>query len=313
MSTSTTATPPARTRRRFPRPTANQLRGLAIGSLVANIGIVVTGGAVRLTGSGLGCPTWPRCTDTTWTPHGALDVHSAIEFGNRMLTFALGAIVVLTWIAAMLDTPRRPGVRLLATLLAIGIPLQAVVGGITVLTELNPATVAPHFMLSMVLVALATVLVRRVSEPGGPARPTVPAALRRLAWSVVGLGFVVFYVGALVTGSGPHAGDADAERTGFDPETVAQFHADLVLLLIGLTIGLLIGLRAVGAPGPVVRAAVVLLAVELAQGLIGFVQYFTGLPVVLVGFHLLGAALVSAAATAVAMRTRTREPLVAQP
>ncbi|GAB3419842.1 COX15/CtaA family protein [Flindersiella endophytica] len=296
---------------RLPHPETIPLRALAIASLVANIGIVVTGGAVRLTGSGLGCPTWPRCTDESWTPHGAMGVHGVIEFGNRTLTGVLVVVAILTWIAAMRDQPRRPGVRLLATLLAFGIPLQAVVGGITVLTDLNPVWVAPHLMLSMVLVVGSTLLVRRASEPGGAVSASVPQPLRVLAWLTFGWTFVVLYVGALVTGSGPHAGDAQAIRTGFDTQAISQLHADVVCVLIGLTIGLLFGFRAVRAPRRAQRAVVWLLAAELGQGLVGIVQYVTDLPVILVGIHMLGAALTIAAATAVALSTRDRAELAA--
>lgn len=284
------------------------LRNLAIASLIGNIGIVCTGGAVRLTGSGLGCPTWPRCTEESWTPHGALDIHGAIEFGNRMIALVLAGIAILTWIAALQDRPRRPGVRLLATLLALGVPAQAVVGGLTVRTDLSPAWVAPHFLLSMVMIALAVALIRRVDEPAGPVRPVGPAPLRALAWLTFAATLLVLYLGTVVTGSGPHAGDENAERTGFDPEAVSQLHADAVFLLIGLTIGLVFGLRAVRreVTPRATRAVTLLLVAELCQGLVGAIQYALGLPIVVVELHLLGSALVMAAATAVVLAMRVR-------
>lgn len=281
---------------------AAYVRPLAWATLVANIGIVVSGGAVRLTASGLGCPTWPKCTDDSFTPHGELELHSAIEFGNRMLTFVLTAIAIATLVAAW-HTGRRE-LRQLAVVLALGIVVQAVIGGITVRTGLNSWVVALHLMVSMVMIALAVLLLRLVGQDG-PLRPaTSHRALRGLAWTTFAAGWVVLYVGTVVTGSGPHAGDIDVARNGFDPVQVSQLHADAVFLLIGLTVGLLFAAHATGASAEVVQAARLLLVVELAQGLIGFVQYFTDLPEVLVGAHMLGAAVVAAAMTWAVLATR---------
>jgi len=285
---------------------------LALASLVANMLIVVTGGAVRLTGSGLGCPTWPRCTEAdaerpgSFVPHGELGAHGVIEFANRLLTFALIAVAVATLVAVWRMRPRRPTLRRLASALALGIPAQAVVGGITVLTNLNPWVVALHLVLSMVLVSLAVVLVRRIDESDRPPEPTVPPLTLWLVRGTFALVWVVVYVGTIVTGSGPHAGDTDAPRNGLDPAAVSQLHANLVFLLIGLTLGCVIALRATGAPARAVAAAQWLLGVELVQGLSGLVQYATGLPVILVGLHLLGASLVIATATWTLLGTRTR-------
>ena len=278
---------------------------LAVASIVANSVIVVTGGAVRLTGSGLGCPEWPSCTESTLTPTPEYAEHGIIEFGNRLLTFVLAAVVVALLVAVVRQRPRRPDQVRLAVLGFLGIPAQAVLGGITVLTGLNPWTVMGHFLLSCVLIGLAVVLHQRTREGAGPVRPTVPPALRGLAYGLLGLTAAVLAVGTVVTGSGPHSGDPEAGRTGFDPAVVSQLHADLVFLLVGATLGLWAALRATGAPAAA-RATLVLLGVELAQGLIGFVQYFTGLPVVLVGLHLLGAALTAAAMTWLLLTTRTR-------
>jgi heme a synthase len=265
-----------------------QVRRLGWATLVANIGLVVTGGAVRLTASGLGCPTWPRCTEDSFTPHGELDVHSAIEFGNRLLTFVLAAIAILTFIAAW-QTLRRD-VRLLAFVLGVGIPAQAVIGGITVLTDLNPWVVSFHLLCSLAIIGLAVLFLWRLDHPD----PTLVSGRSTvtLAWLVFAAGWLVLYVGTVVTGSGPHAGDLDVPRNGLDPLQLSQLHADVVFLFVGLTVGL-----AVVAPPAARRAALVLLGLELGQGLIGFVQYFTDLPILLVAFHLLGAALISAAMT----------------
>jgi heme a synthase len=268
------------------------LRPLGWATLVANCVLVVTGGAVRLTASGLGCPTWPRCTDRGFTPHGALSMHSAIEFGNRTLTFVLTAIAVATFVAAWQSA--RRDLRLLALLLALGIPAQAVIGGITVLTDLNPWVVSFHLLLSMAIIALSVLFLRRLD---GPAPDHRSGLLVALAWTAYAVGWVVLYVGTVVTGSGPHAGDIDAPRNGLDPLQLSQLHADVVFLFVGLVVGLVLALPAVGASAEAVRAARVLLAVVIGQGTIGFVQYFTDLPVVLVGFHMLGAALVTAAMT----------------
>ena len=275
------------------------LRPLAWATLVANIGIVLTGGAVRLTASGLGCPTWPRCTDESYTPHGELDYHSAIEFGNRTLTFVLTAIAVAT-LAAVVSS-KREHLLWMGIVLLLGIPAQAVVGGITVKTDLNPWVVAFHLLVSLAMIGVA---VRLLLSLDGPLPERHDGPVTWLAWATFGAAWVVLYLGTVVTGSGPHAGDEDAVRNGLDPRTTSQLHADLVFLFVGLTVGLLFALLAAGGRPAATRAVGVLLGVELAQGTIGFVQYATDLPVVLVGFHLLGAALVSATATWVLLEVR---------
>jgi cytochrome c oxidase assembly protein subunit 15 len=276
------------------------LRGWAWASVVANVGIVVTGGVVRLTGSGLGCPTWPRCTDESLTPHGAYDVHQAIEFGNRMLTWVLVAIAVATFVAAW-QSGRRD-LRRLALVIALGIPAQAVIGGITVLTDLNPWIVSLHLLCSMAIIGVAVLFLQRIDHPA----PAVPprGAVMGLGWATFASAWAVLYVGTVVTGSGPHAGDAGSARNGLSPLQMSQLHADLVFLFVGLTLGLLFAVLATGAPAATRRAVVVLLVVEVAQGAIGFVQYFTDLPIVLVGFHMLGAALVSATVTWALLQVR---------
>jgi cytochrome c oxidase assembly protein subunit 15 len=294
------------------RPSATTVRRLALASIVANSAIVVTGGAVRLTASGLGCPTWPRCTATSYTPTAEHAVHGVIEFGNRLLTFALGAVVLAVLVAVWRQRPVRPGMRALAVVGFLGIPAQAVLGGITVLTGLNPWTVMGHLLLSMVLIALAVVLHRRAGEGDLPARPVVAPAMRRLTQGLLAVTGATLALGTVVTGSGPHSGDPAAGRTGLDPATVSQLHADAVMLLVGMTVALYVALGAVGADAALVRATGVLLAVELAQGVVGYVQYFTGLPVLLVGVHLAGACLVLVAAVRVVLATRDRGPLGAR-
>jgi cytochrome c oxidase assembly protein subunit 15 len=263
---------------------------IALANVVANGVIVVTGGAVRLTGSGLGCPTWPECTDGSIVPTQELAGHGLIEFGNRLLTFALVVVAAATFLAVFGSV--RRDLRRLARLSLLGIPAQALLGGVTVLTGLNPWTVAAHFLVSMVLVAIATMLWLRSREPGvGELVVRRPFAL--LATGIAVTVAAVLVAGTVVTGSGPHSGDPEAGRTGLDPELMSQLHADVVFLLIGLTIALLVALAATDSPGRVRRAARDLLIVELLQGVIGYVQYFTHLPALLVLLHMAGAVLIT--------------------
>jgi len=255
-------------------------------NLSAQIGIVLTGGAVRLTGSGLGCPTFPSCTDEDFFPTPELEINGIIEFANRTLTGVVALIGLLTlyavWRAGRRDLlPTAWGVL-------IGIPAQGLLGGITVLTGLNPWTVAAHFLLSMVLVALASRLHLRATASA--VRRESSAGLQR--WLIVAIAIdlgVVLVLGTVTTGSGPHSGDPEAGRTGLDVALMSQIHADAVYLLICLTIILVLITRA--GPALVRRAAWWVLAVEAGQGVIGITQYFTELPRLLVSAHMLGAAL----------------------
>lgn len=276
------------------------LTRVALAAVLANIVIVVTGGAVRLTGSGLGCPTWPSCTKGSLTPTREYAIHGIIEFTNRQLTFVLSAVVLATVALALLQRRQRG----LAVLLAASIPAQAVLGGITVLTKLNPWLVAAHFLLSMAIIAVAFALWWRLQHEPAPRlrhepvpraadRPGWAGSLRGAALVLVLLTAAVLAIGAVVTGSGPHAGDKGAtRRIDLAPSSVTQLHADVVMLLIGVTIGFAVLARAAGASERLQRAARILLGVELAQGVIGFVQYFTHVPALLVGIHMLGACLV---------------------
>jgi cytochrome c oxidase assembly protein subunit 15 len=277
-------------------PTLDDVRHWGWASVIANIAIVVTGGLVRLTDSGLGCPTWPTCTDQSYVPHGSLGIHGAIEFGNRMLTFVLALIAIVTWVVVMRYRPVRRDLRRLATAAAIGIPVQAGVGGLTVLTDLYPWAVSAHFLISMGIITLTMAMVRRSRTSPYPHTPPVVRALATACvvavWSTVTLGTVV-------TGSGPHSGDQDAGRTGFDPEIVSQLHADFVFGLLGVSVSLVIATRITATSRTLRQFATWLLAAELAQGAVGFVQYFTGLPIVLVAIHMFMAAVLIALVTAV--------------
>jgi heme a synthase len=265
---------------------------VALANAIANGVIVVTGGAVRLTGSGLGCPTWPRCTDESFVATPELAAHGAIEFGNRLLTFVLTAVAIATVVVVWRSA--RRDLRPLAAISFLGIPAQALLGGVTVLTGLNPWTVAAHFLVSMVLVAVATTLWLRSREPG-VGQPLLRRPLELLVLGIAGVTAAVLVLGTVVTGAGPHSGDKNAaDRMDFDPETVSQLHADLVFLLVGLTVALLLALHASDSAGRIRRAVRDLLVVQLAQGLVGFVQYFTDLPIALVLVHMIGAVLITA-------------------
>ncbi len=254
--------------------------------LVAQVSIVVTGGAVRLTGSGLGCPTFPSCTDEDFFPTPELEINGVIEFANRTLTGVVGLVALLTVYAVW--RLRRRDLYLSAFGVLLGIAGQALLGGVTVLTGLNPWTVAGHFLVSMVLVAVATRLYLRSREPS-VARARLTGRLRWLVTLIAANLAVALVLGTGTTGSGPHSGDIEAGRTGLDVALMSRIHAESVYLLIGLTIALFVLTR--HGPGEARRAAGWLLGAELVQGAIGITQYFTHLPVVLVGTHMLGAAL----------------------
>ncbi len=283
---------PTSLRSRRPPPTV--VRRAFLAALVMNTVIVVTGGAVRLTSSGLGCPTFPRCTDDSLVVTREMGAHGVIEFGNRMLTFVLTAAVlaavVVAWRARRRDL-LRPALVLLAGILA-----QALLGGVTVLTGLNPMTVMAHFLLSIALIAVAVLAhdrARGTAPDEGHGTDDVRGELRlgvRLLTAAMAL---VLVLGTTVTGTGPHSGDEQAaDRLPFDLETVTQIHADLVFLVVGLTLGLLLAARASQTAGPLRGRLRVLLGVVLAQGLVGYAQYVTDLPVLLVGLHVLGACMV---------------------
>ena len=290
-------------------------RPVLVANLVVEVGIVVTGGLVRLTGSGLGCPTWPECVPGSYTPvvHQPQGIHKYIEFGNRTLTGVVGiaALVALVLVAALVWRTHRPR-RLVAVaaLPLLGVVVQAVLGGITVLTHLHPATVAAHFLVSMALVAASTYLLWRFQEPDGEPRPVVRREVTLLARALTALTLVVLLLGTVVTGSGPHSGDAEAPaRFGFDPRSVSWLHSDSVLLWFGVLLTILVALRLTDAPRLARRAGTWVLAVGLLQGVIGYVQYLTGLPLVAVALHMLGACLLVVVVTRLVLALRERAPL----
>jgi heme a synthase len=294
------------------------VRSVFIANLVGQTAIIVTGAVVRLTGSGLGCPTWPQCVEGSYVPTArqAQEWHKYVEFGNRLLTFVLVVLAVWAIAAAVWDArgrsraglPRRPAILVLATVPILGTVAQAVLGGITVLTGLNPASVSAHFLLSMAIVAAMAALVVRSGDSGDrPVTALVPRPVTLLAWALVAVTALLVLLGVLVTGSGPHSGDAASEnRFSFDPRTISWLHADVVLLFLGLLIGLLVVLAVVRAPASAQRRAWLLLAIAVVQGALGYTQYFTGLPVALVVIHVLGSALVWVTVLFIPPALRTR-------
>jgi len=264
--------------------------------------LVVTGGAVRLTGSGLGCPTWPECTPGSYTPvpHQAEpQLNVWIEFANRLLTFVL-VIASLVVIIAVLKSKRKD-LRGLAIGQFLGIFGQGILGGITVLTDLNPIPVAGHLLLSIILIAGATSLYSRRYLPA--VFVEAESLTSKISKAHIAISFLVIVLGTIVTGSGPHAGDAQAKRFGFDIRTVAWMHADVVIFLLGLTLAFYV---AQGTSATTKRTIKTFTVIALSQGAIGYVQYFTGIPEVLVAAHLLGATLVWIAAWRIRLSVITR-------
>jgi cytochrome c oxidase assembly protein subunit 15 len=257
--------------------------------LVFQTGIVLTGAAVRITGSGLGCPTWPECTYGSYVPvagqaEGAF--HAWIEFGNRLLTFLLLFAAVAVVIYAIKKARRDLLWR--ALLQVLGIFGQGIIGGITVLTDLNPLAVASHFILSIFLIAGAVSIVARGRSPLISIRPT-ETKVKILAHVQVLLTFIVIVIGTLVTGSGPHAGDIDAPRLKLDERAITWLHADAVIALFGVSLALLV----LSEISPETKRRVkIFFAITLAQGLVGYAQYVLGLPELLVIIHVLGSTLV---------------------
>ncbi|MET8980174.1 COX15/CtaA family protein [Streptomyces sp. NPDC004539] len=270
-------------------PTPRTVQRAALAALVMSVVIVVTGGAVRLTGSGLGCPTWPKCTDDSLTATTAMGLHGAIEFGNRMLTYVLCAAVGWAIVAARSEKPYRRSLTRLGWAQFWVVMGNAVLGGIVVLVGLNPYTVAAHFLLSSALIAVATVMWQRTREGDGAPRAIVGKAVQQLVWSLVVASVLLIAVGTVVTGAGPHAGDSsEVERIPIDWETIAKLHAVLAWIVVTLTFALWFVLKAVDSPKAPLNRTRELFVILLLQGAIGYVQYFTNLPEVLVGAHMFG-------------------------
>ena len=262
--------------------------------------IIVTGGAVRITDSGLGCPDWPTCAEDRLV--APWEYHAMVEFVNRTVTGLVSVAVILAVLASLRRQPRRRDLTWLSLGLVGGVVAQIVLGGLTVLFELKPQFVMAHMLLSLVLLANAVVLHHRAGQPDGEAGRRAPVA-RGAPGEVVSMGKVVLaaagvvvFLGTIVTGSGPHGGDPDVERLSFAVRDVARAHGASVILFLTLTLVTLWRLRQSAAAPGALRAGQLLLAVSVAQAGVGYVQYFTGVPEVLVGIHIAGAAAVWASA-----------------
>ncbi|MEV2202271.1 COX15/CtaA family protein [Streptomyces fradiae] len=310
-------TPLASIARRW-TPSPQTVRRAALSAVVMTVVIIVTGGAVRLTGSGLGCDTWPKCTDDSLFATPEQGIHGAIEFGNRLLTYVLSAAVGWSIIATRSTKPWRRGLTRLGWLQFWIVASNAVLGGIAVWTGLNPWTVAGHFIAANALLTVTVITWVRAGEGDGPPRPRVPGPVRRLGWALVAASAVLIVAGTGVTGSGEHAGDSsDVPRMPFDYTTVAQVHALFAWAVGAGAIAMFVVLRVVDAPDDIRRRARDLLLVLVLQGGIGYVQYFTGVPEILVGAHMLGSALMWIAVLRLALSLRERPvvqaPVPAQP
>ena len=304
----------------FPTPTS--MRRVAVAGVVANAGIIMTGAAVRLSASGLGCPDWPDCTSSSLVAaHTSGDpmFHTYIEFTNRMLTFALMVVAVLVMVTAWRFRPagtRRRAIVWLAAAQPLGVVAQAVLGGIVVLTNLNPAAVSIHFLLSSTILALAVTLWSRCAEGDGPATRLVRVDLRVLSVALVPLVALMLAAGTVVTGTGPLAGSTFVPHSGagraYVPryhlplEGVTQLHADIGWMLGTLAAVLAVCLQLTGAPRRVRRLGWLLLSLVGLQGVIGYSQYFSGLPAGLVWFHVSGSVLIWITALRLMFATRDR-------
>lgn len=288
-------------------PSRRTLRRATLSALAMSVFIIVTGAAVRLTGSGLGCDTWPKCTGDSLYATSEMGLHGAIEFGNRMLTYVLSAAVGWAIIASRSVKPRRRGLSRLAWSQFWVVMGNAVMGGVTVLTGLNPYTVAGHFLLALTLLTVTTVTWVRAGEGDAEPRPLVGRAARRIVLALSFFSGALVVAGTVVTGAGPHAGDSsDVPRMPVDWNLAAQVHAELAWVVVALTLVLWFVLRAHGAPAGPRRRTAELMAVLLAQGAVGYVQYLTELPEVLVWLHLLGAALTWIAVLRLLLSVRER-------
>ncbi len=300
----------------LPSPSLRLQRIIAALVVLSQGGIAVTGAIVRVTASGLGCPTWPQCFPGSFTPVAVSEVpriHQAVEFGNRMITLAVVITAILA-VLAVTRARRRPEVLLYAWLMPASTVVQAVIGGVTVLTGLLWWTVSIHLLASMTMVWLAVLLFVKVGEPDtdrdAVVRHRVVAPLRGLtALSALTLA-AVLVAGTLVTAAGPHAGDRSTTHTvprlKVEITTLVHLHSSLVVAYLALLVGLGFGLLAVHAPRPVLRRLAVLLVLVFGQGLLGTVQFFTGVPAALVAFHVAGAALCTAATAALWASMRER-------
>lgn len=287
------------------------LKIFAWAAVVTNGVIAVTGATVRVTGSGLGCATWPECQPGTLVPEyrtGMAAVRQAIEFTNRTFTGIVLVASLGTFVLLWLHRPRRAAVLRLAAVGVVGVLFEAVWGGVVVHLALAWWTVAPHMLVSLLLISFALATAVRIGEPDTPARNVVPRPLRVLAEGTLGVLGALCIAGTLVTAAGPHAGDVNTPRLDIPVRTLAQVHADLMFGFLGLLVALTVGFLAVKAPRGLLKRGWLLVVVTAAQGLLGLVQYATGVPEVLVVTHVFGAVLVVLAANWMVLGTRQRDP-----
>lgn len=257
-------------------------------NLIAQAGIIVTGAIVRLTGSGLGCPTWPQCAPGSFTPTPSQveGFHKWIEFGNRLLTFVLAAIAIAVLIYGVRKFRNHTKLLLLSAAPIIGTIFQAVLGGITVLNSLNPFTVMAHFLVSILLVALSVILIWKSEHPTKTQKiKSLPDSANNLIQSALGVGLIVIILGTITTGSGPHAGDEVAARFNLDVRSMAWLHADAVWLFIGLLVGSLVMIRVLKIRSDLSKNLYTVTLIAGLQALVGYSQWFTGLPWALVAVH----------------------------
>ncbi len=288
------------------RLTPRVYRRITLLALVALGIIVVTGAAVRLTGSGLGCSTWPRCEHDSFVPRGATGYHGSIEFVNRLFTGVVSVAVILAVLGSLFRVPRRRDLTWWSLSLVAGVVAQIVLGGLTVLFDLAPPFVMGHFLVSAVLVGCAVVLHHKAGQPdGGERRPVATPEIRVLAKALFAAACVVLVTGTAVTGSGPHGGSADVRRLDFFLPDITRVHSLAVWLLLAGTVWALVLTRRGGASPVVERALRTLVIVEVAQGAVGYTQYFTGVPEGLVAIHVLGAMFVWITTITVVLRTTT--------
>ncbi|MEV1129540.1 COX15/CtaA family protein [Agromyces sp. NPDC049794] len=279
-----------------------RVRVVAWLSLIAQTTIIATGGAVRLTGSGLGCPTWPTCTADSLVPTDELTYHSLIEFGNRLMTGVVGIVALLLFILVWRMRAQRRDLFTLSLIVGLGVVAQAIVGGITVWTGLNPFIVGFHYVSSLLLVCVAAAFIVRMNAAAGPRERAVPGWYAGLTHATTGVLALTIVFGILTTGSGPHSGDANAGRTGFDSELLEHVHAWPGYALFVLTLVLLVA--AWRQQLPTLRWVVALLAVVIVQIAVGLYQARNGLPPLAVGIHMVLAALMAATMTVVVLRLK---------
>ena len=281
----------------FPATVTGRVKFFAWASLVSQTLIIGTGGAVRLTGSGLGCPTWPRCTEDSFVSTPEMGIHGIIEFGNRLLTFLLIIIAIGMFLMVVRQRHQRPELLRLSIILGLGIPAQAVIGGVTVLTDLNPYVVGLHYLLSAVLVGLAAWLLYRVRVGPATGIRQAPRGYRGLVVSALITLAVSINIGILVTGSGPHAGDGGAARNNLDSEFLQHLHSWPSYLTAALVLAGLVWTVAVGVPAVTKRARRAVIAafvLTLTQIGVGLYQARNGLPEIFVGIHMVLAAVLVA-------------------